>query len=242
MRLFGRVVSVVVASSLLCGSGGATEEREAPTLSTFSIVAYDAEAEEWGVAVQSRVVGVGAIVPFAKAGVGAVATQALANMSFGPEGLEKLAAGTSANDVVRALREADPEAAHRQLGIVDAQGRAANFTGEKCLGWAGARIGRGYTVQGNLLEGRAVVDEMARAFEQAKGELGARLITALEAGQEAGGDRRGMQSAALLVVREGGGYAGQTDRYRDIRVDDHETPIAELRRIYDIHKKTFPEP
>lgn len=215
---------------------------EAPLVATFSIVAFDSETGEWGIAVQSRVIGVGAIVPFGEAGAGAIATQALANTAWGTDGLEKLRAGESASDVVRALRESDPEAAQRQIGVVDARGRAANFTGEKCLPWAGARTGRGYTVQGNLLAGRAVIDEMARAFEQAPGELGARLIAALEAGQAAGGDRRGMQSAALLIVRAKAGYAGQSDRYRDIRVDDHEAPIAELKRIYALHKQMFPPP
>lgn len=213
-----------------------------PTVATFSIVAYDAETESWGIAVQSRVVGVGAVVPWARAGQGAVATQAYANVAYGPDGLALLAEGMSAEEVVAALIEDDEHRASRQLGVVDAQGRAAAFTGEDCMDWAGHRVGDGYCVQGNILAGAGVVDAMAEAYEASEGDFGDRLIDALVAGQEAGGDRRGRQSAALYIVKAEGGYAGGNDRYRDIRVDDHETPIVELRRVYHLHRRVFRDP
>lgn len=213
-----------------------------PTVATFSIVAFDPNTKELGIAVQSRVVSVGSIVPWAKAGVGAIATQASANTNYGPDGLKLLEQGLDPNEVIKKLIADDSQAPSRQVGIVDAKGKVATYTGEKCLSWAGGRTGKYYTVQGNILTGQDVVDGMANAFEKAEGELGARLITALEAGQAAGGDKRGRQAAALLVVREGWGYAGYNDRYRDIRVDDHTEPIKELRRIYEIHKKVFPQP
>lgn len=214
----------------------------APTVATFSIVAFDPDTGELGVGVQSRVPGVGMIVPFAKAGVGAIATQAFANTTYGPEGLRLLAEGHSPDEVIQQLTEADEKRSSRQLGIVDATGRVASFTGEECLDWAGARTGENYTVQGNILTGEEVVDAMAEAFESAEGVLAVRLLAALDAGQAAGGDRRGMQSAALMIVRDGWGYAGQNDRLRDLRVEDHETPIAELRRVYEVHRHVFRRP
>jgi len=228
---------------LLCLRAGVVRGDEpAPTVATFSIVGFDPATGELGVAVQSRVPGVGMIVPFAKAGVGAVATQAFANTTYGPEGLRLLAEGRSPDEVIKQLTQADEKRASRQLGIVDATGRVATFTGEECLDWAGSRTGEHYTVQGNILAGEEVVDAMAEALEQTEGVLAVRLLAALDAGQAAGGDRRGMQSAALLIVRDGWGYAGQNDRLRDLRVDDHETPIAELRRVYEAHCRVFRRP
>ena len=217
--------------------------EDAPRVATFSVVAADPRTGEVGVAVQSRFLAVGAVVPWAQAGVGAVATQSLANTTYGPEGLRLLAAGKSPDDVVKTLTEKDPARAVRQLGVVSADGRAATFTGAECNAWAGGRIGKNFAVQGNILAGEAVVQAMAESLEKSEGgELAQRMIDALAAGQAAGGDKRGMQSAALLVVREGWGYAGLSDRYRDLRVDDHATPIAELQRLYDLHKALFPQP
>jgi uncharacterized Ntn-hydrolase superfamily protein len=209
------------------------EARAADLVATFSIVAFDEETGDLGVAVQSKFFAVGSVVPFAAAGVGAVATQSYANTSFGPRGLEMLGAGMQPEAVINALAAADADRDVRQIGLVDASGNAANFTGDACLPWAGARRGEGYTVQGNLLAGGDVVNAMAEAFEAATGDLATRLVRALAAGQAAGGDKRGRQSAALLVVRENGGYGGFDDRYIDLRVDDHETPIRELQRLLD---------
>jgi uncharacterized Ntn-hydrolase superfamily protein len=212
---------------------------------TFSIVARDqgpAAEIEWGVAVASKFLAVGAAVPFARAGAGALATQAMANLAYGPDGLEQLGAGRDAPEVVRALTVADPDREHRQLGIVDAQGETATFTGDKCLAWAGGRTGDGYCCQGNILAGPEVIDRMAEAFEITSGPLRSRLVAALAAGDEAGGDRRGRQSAALLVVRAQGGYAGGSDRAVDLRVDDHLDPIPELVRLLGLHRLYFPSP
>ena len=222
-----------------CASAHA-ESPVAPNIATFSIVAYDPETEEWGVAVQSKFVAVGAVVPVAKAGVGAIATQAFANTTYGPKGLELLGKGKSAQETLELLVKDDPRRERRQVGIVDAKGGTATFTGEKCLAWAGGREGKHYVVQGNILAGKGVVDAMAETFEKTEGDLGNRLLAALAAGQRAGGDRRGRQSAALLIVKKNGGYAGYNDRYRDLRVDDHAEPIKELQRIYALHKKVFP--
>ena len=218
---------------------------EPPRVATFSIVARDVKTGELGVAVQSRFLAVGAVVPWAKAGVGAIATQSLANTTYGPEGLKLLAGGATPEEVVKRLTEKDDERALRQVGIVSPTGKPATFTGAECSAWAGGRAGEDFAVQGNILAGEAVVAAMAESFEKSAGggkELGQRLIDALKAGQQAGGDRRGMQSAALLVVREGWGYAGLNDRYRDLRVDDSPEPIAELQRIYDLHVCLFPRP
>lgn len=210
-------------------------------MATFSIVAFDPETGSLGVAVQSKFLAVGAIVPWARAGAGAVATQAMANYNYGPRGLELLAEGRTAAETVEALVGADEDRAHRQLGVVDARGGAATFTGSECFEWAGGITGEHYAAQGNILVGRETVEAMARAFEDADGELAGRLLAALEAGQEAGGDSRGKQSAALLVVREGGGYGGDNDRVVDLRVDDHPEPIAELRRLRELHSLYFGE-
>ncbi|MBI5880018.1 MAG: DUF1028 domain-containing protein [Chloroflexi bacterium] len=209
---------------------------------TFSIVAYDAAAKQWGVAVESKFLAAGAIVPYAKAGVGAVATQAHANTTYGPRGLALMAEGLPADVVVQALLANDPESDRRQAGLVDADGRAAAHTGARCLNWAGHITGEGYTCQGNILAGPDVVQAMARAYEAASGELAERLVTALQAGQDAGGDRRGQQGAGLLVVQVAGGYGGYNDRVIDLRVDEHATPIAELRRILALHRMYFGKP
>ncbi|MDW8060732.1 MAG: DUF1028 domain-containing protein [Thermomicrobium sp.] len=211
-------------------------------LSTFSIVAVDRTTGELGIAVASKFLAVGAVVPWARAGAGAVATQSYANVSYGPRGLELLAAGLSASETLERLIADDPERALRQVGIVDARGGAATFTGSGCHAWAGGRTGPGYAVQGNILTGPEVVDAMVQAFESTSGPLAARLLAALFAGDRAGGDRRGRQSAALLVVAERGGYGGYTDRAIDLRVDDHVDPVAELRRLYDIWRLYFEKP
>lgn len=209
---------------------------------TFSIVAHDPRNGDLGVAVQSKFLAVGAAVPWARAGVGAIATQAYANLAYGPQGLEHLAGGATSQEAVDALTAADEGRALRQVGIVDAQGRAASYTGAKCTAWAGGVVGEGFTCQGNILVSGATVQAMAEAFRQASGELAERLVAALAAGQAAGGDRRGQQSAALLVVRAGGSYGGFNDRYIDLRVDDHPQPIAELARILALHRVYFVKP
>lgn len=211
-----------------------------PPVATFSIVGFDPATGDLGVAVQSKFFGVGAVVPWARADIGAVATQAFANTSYGPEGLALLDDGLDADAVLERLTTADPGRARRQLGLVDARGKAAAFTGEKCFDWAGHRVGEGYCCQGNILVGAGVVDAMAKAFEAAEGELAERLLAALRAGQKAGGDRRGRQSAALLVVRRGGGYAAGNDRSVDLHVEDHETPIAELARLLALRRASLP--
>ncbi|MDP2807578.1 MAG: DUF1028 domain-containing protein [bacterium] len=208
-------------------------------IATFSIVAYDSVAREWGVAVQSRFLAVGAVVPYAQAGVGAIATQAWGNTRYGPEGLEMLARSLAADSVLTTLLSADSNAQNRQVGIVDKSGRAATFTGRLCQSWAGGISGPAFCVQGNILAGSQVADSMAAAFRRAEGSLAQRLIAALYAGQAAGGDSRGMQSAALLVVTPAGGYAGYNDRMIDLRVDDHLRPIEELERLFKLHQKTF---
>lgn len=211
-------------------------------VATFSIAGYDQATGEFGVAVQSKFLAVGAVVPWARAGVGAVATQAYANPAYGPEGLALLGSGKTAEEAVGALTRADGDREHRQLGIVDARGRSATRTGEKCFDWAGGIAGTHYAAQGNILVGREPVGAMAETFEQT-GELrlANRLLDALAAAQEMGGDSRGQQSAALLIVREGGGYGGHNDRAIDLRVDEHPEPIQELRRLHELHGLYFGE-
>jgi uncharacterized Ntn-hydrolase superfamily protein len=211
------------------------------TVATFSIVAFDSGTEELGVAVQSKFLAVGSIVPWARAGVGAVATQAMANFDYGPRGLELMSRGKTAEETVEALISADDEREHRQVGVVDARGRAATFTGSECFEWAGGVTGESYAAQGNILIGQETVEAMAKTFESAGDDLAGRLLTALDAGQAAGGDSRGKQSAALLVVREGGGYGGNNDRSLDLRVDDHPEPIKELIRLRELHTLYFGE-
>ena len=203
--------------------------------STFSIVACDRATGDLGIAVESKFLSVGAIVPFAQAGVGAVATQAWANTAYGLRALRMLKRGQTPKRVGAALIATDQHAAQRQFGIVDARGRAFSYTGKECYDWAGSRTGKNFAAQGNILAGAAVVDALAETFEQTRGDLAERLIAALAAGQAAGGDKRGQESAALLVVRKKGGYGGFNDRYIDLRVDDHPKPIDELKRLLDLH-------
>ncbi len=212
-----------------------------PRFGTFSIVAADVDAGTWGIAVQSKFIAVGAVVPFAEAGVGAIATQAAANTAYGPEGLALLKRGKSAEAVVKELTDADPGRDERQLGVVDREGRAAAFTGTKCMDWAGQKVGDGYTCQGNILFGPAVVQAMARTYESTPGDLVDRLLASLAAGQREGGDRRGMQAAALFVVRNAGGYGQRNDRWIDVRVDDHPSPIEELKRVFRLYDLTMLE-
>jgi uncharacterized Ntn-hydrolase superfamily protein len=207
--------------------------------STFSIVARDPATGEFGVGVASKFLAVGAVVPWARAGVGAIATQALANLSFGPGGLEMLTQGISAEDAVGRLTASDADRTHRQLGIVDARGRASSWTGGECLPWAGHCTGPGYACQGNILAGETVVRAMAESFERTAGALPERLVAAVAAGQAQGGDSRGQQSAALYVVKDRGSYGGYLDRYIDLRVDDHATPIDELRKLLELHRLYF---
>ncbi len=224
-----------------CGAEEMPQGPREDVVATFSIVARDAATGDLGVAVQSKFLGVGAVVPFARADVGAIATQAFANTTYGPRGLGLLDNGASAADVVAQLVEADDGRKRRQLGIVDARGRAKAYTGATTNAWAGHKIGDGYCCQGNILAGEAVVTAMARAFEETEAKFPERLVAALAAGQAAGGDRRGRQSAALLVVRRGGGYARWNDRYIDLHVEDHPKPIEELGRVLALHRGVFPD-
>lgn len=206
---------------------------------TFSIVAYDPKTEELGIAVQSKFIGVGSVVPWAKAGVGAVATQSFANPAYGPDGLELLAEGKSAEETVKILTANDDGRDLRQVGVIDAKGNGAAFTGKGCYDWAGDRVGKHCVAQGNILAGEAVVNDMIDTFEQTEGSLAERLLAALDAGQAAGGDIRGKQSAALYIVKEKGGYLQANDRFVDLRVDEHPDPIKELIRIYKLHHLYF---
>jgi uncharacterized Ntn-hydrolase superfamily protein len=211
-------------------------------VATFSIVGYDPHTQELGIAVQSKFLGVGAVVPWAKAGVGAVATQSYANTTFGHKGLELMASGKTAQETMDELIRKDEGRAKRQVGIVDAQGNAATYTGEDCYDWAGGVTGNHFAAQGNILVGQETVEAMATTFEKGEGSLAERLLKALDAGQQAGGDSRGKQSAALLVVKEEGGYGGYNDRAIDLRVDEHAEPIQELTRIFHLHQLYFEKP
>lgn len=211
---------------------------------TFSIVARSANGTQWGVAVASKFLAAGAVVPAARAGVGALATQSFVNLRYLPDGLALLGQGAAATEVVEALTGADELRGSRQLGVVDAAGGSAAFTGADCIPWAGSRSGHGWTAQGNCLAGPEVVEAMGRAF-LASGEqeaLAHRLLASLRAGDAAGGDRRGRQSAALLVVQEGGGYGGGSDVLVDLRADDHATPVDELVRLLALHELYFGRP
>ncbi len=214
-------------------------KSRAPHPSTFSIVAFDPKTDELGIIVQSKFLAVGNAVPWAKAGIGAIATQSYVNTTYGPDGLALLAQGFSAQETLDKITAADPGREQRQVGIVSAKGDAATFTGTKCHSWAGGRIGEHYAAQGNILVSQATVDAMADTFEQTEGKLAERLLAALSAGQAAGGDKRGQQSAALLVVKEKGGYGGFNDIMVDLRVDDHTAPIEELHRLYSLHQLYF---
>lgn len=211
-----------------------------PIVATYSIVACDLGAEQWGVAVQSKFLSVGSVVPWAEPHVGAVATQAYANPRYGPQGLDLLREGLSAQEVVERLTGADEGRDHRQLGVVDAKGNPATYTGSECMDWAGGRTGAGYAAQGNILVSAETVDALAETFEGSAGQpLAERLIDCLAAAQAAGGDSRGQQSSALLVVERDGGYAQMSDVVVELRVEDHERPIEELRRIYVLHDEIF---
>lgn len=209
--------------------------------STFSVVARDAGNGDLGVIVQSKFPAVGSMVPWAKARVGAVATQAWINTAYGPRGLELMSEGKSASETLKILLQEDSQdmVQHRQVGIIDANGNAVAYTGEMCMDWAGHIIGDGYLCQGNILAGESVIQSMAEAYEGTDGDLIDRLFAALKAGQAEGGDKRGMQSAAIYIVRHDGGYGGGNDRYVDVRVDDHPSPIEELERIFDIYDITL---
>lgn len=209
---------------------------------TFSIVARDPATGDLGVAVQSKFLAVGAVVPWARAGVGAVATQSFANVAYGPDGLARLAGGATASDALAALVAVDPLRGQRQAGIVDARGGAATHTGRACLAWAGGRTGDGYAAQGNILAGPGVVDALVDTYLAGGRPFPELLVACLAAADAAGGDRRGRESASLLVVREGAGYGGGNDRWIDLRVDDHPDPIAELGRILDLERLYMDRP
>ena len=224
---------------------------------TYSVVGWDSATGDLGVVVQSKFPNVGGIVPWARAGVGAVATQSLSNTAYGERGLELLAEGASAEEALRAVMRTDTMLQDRQVGIVDARGNAASFSGENTFDWSGGRVGapggkgslaggkgqvlvgRGFSAQGNILVSGQTVQSLAETFDRTKGSLADRLLAALKAGQAGGGDRRGMQSASLLVVRKHGGYLGANDRFIDIRVYDAPDPIAELERLLALHKLHF---
>jgi uncharacterized Ntn-hydrolase superfamily protein len=213
----------------------------ARNIATYSIAACDLDAGQWGVATQSKFLAVGSVVPWAEPNVGAIATQAYANPRYGPEGLALLREGLSAEEVVERLTSADEGRDQRQLGIVDREGRGASFTGGECLEWAGGKTGRCYAAQGNILVSPETVDAIAASFESSSGTLAERLLDCLDAAQAAGGDRRGQQSAALLVVEKDGGYAKLSDTIVELRVEDHERPLEELRRLYRLHEALFGE-
>ena len=206
---------------------------------TFSIVGYDPNTEELGVAVASKFLAAGAYVPYAKAGVGAVATQSFVNPHYGPDGLALMEQGKNVDEVIQLLIEKDESKDLRQVGVVDAKGNTAIFTGKDCYHWAGGESGQNFACQGNILTNDIVIPAMVKAFK-IKGEpLAERLVKALKAGEDAGGDSRGKQSAALLVVKEKGGYAGANDRYIDLRVDDDENPIDKLAHQLFLHNLYF---
>lgn len=206
---------------------------------TFSIVGFDPETKELGVAVASKFLSVGAVVPFAKAGVGAVATQSWANLDYGKHGIELLEKGLTPKEVLEELIRSDDKFASRQVGIVDASGKSATFSGDDCYNWAGGSSGENFAAQGNILVDQHTVEAMETTFLQTQGTLAERLLTALLAGDRAGGDSRGKQSAALLIVKENGSYGGYNDRYIDLRVDDHEEPVQELARLLKLHQLYF---
>lgn len=235
-------MSVVLLLALLqVGSRSPSPDSRfaTPLVSTFSIVARDPASGDLGVAVQSKFPNVRVAVPYAKAGVGAVATQSFSNSDFGTKGLQLLELGATPQEVLTIVSRGDEDLENRQVGIVDAKGRSATFTGKKCFDWAGGRTGPDYAIQGNILVSEATVAAMEKAFLATKGPLAERLLAAIRAGAEAGGDRRGRQSAALLVVRTGASYDAKSDRYIDISVYDAKDPIAEIFRLYDLQKIHF---
>lgn len=207
--------------------------------STFSIVAYDSKDSAWGIAVASKFLAAGAVVPWARASSGAVATQSYANTSYGPRGLDLMSSGISAQEALDRLIGEDEERDLRQAGFVDKNGNSATYTGKDCFEWAGGLTGEGFCVQGNILIGEEVIRSMAEAFETTEGNLPHRLVSALDAGDRTGGDRRGRQSAGLLVVKPEGGYGGLNDRWIDYRVDDHEDPVPRLLELLELHHLYF---
>jgi uncharacterized Ntn-hydrolase superfamily protein len=212
----------------------------AEPVATYSIVACDLDAGQWGVTTQSKFLAVGSVVPWAEPQAGAIATQSYANPRYGPDGLALLRQDLSAAEVVERLTQADGDREHRQLGVVDGRGGSATFTGTECIEWAGGRTGDGYAAQGNILVSQETVDALAETFEQTAGRpLAERLLESLAAAQAAGGDKRGQQAAALLVVEKDGGYAGLSDVLIDLRTDDHERPVEELKRLYELHQAIF---
>jgi uncharacterized Ntn-hydrolase superfamily protein len=227
------IVPLLIAVAAALPAGSAESPAPPDVCATFSVVGYDTDTKEWGVAVASKFLAVGAVVPWVRADAGAVATQSFANTSFGPKGLDLMEKGKSAEEAIKELTDADADDGRdrRQVGMVDAKGNAATFTGLRCMPWAGGKTGKHFAAQGNILSGPEVVDAMAKSFEESNGPLAWRLMDALEAGDRAGGDKRGKQSAAIYVARKGRGYAGLNDRYIDFRVDDHKEPIPELARI-----------
>ena len=229
----------MIALALLAVVALAAPSTAPPLVSTFSIAARDPANGDLGVAVQSKFPNVRVAVPYAKAGVGAVATQSFSNSDFGTKGLELLALGATPQEVLAIVGRDDANLEDRQVGIVDAKGRSATFTGKKCFDWAGGRTGPDYAIQGNILVSEATVDAMEKAFLGTKGSLAERLLASIKAGAEAGGDKRGRQSAALVVVREGASYDGKSDAYVDISVYDAKDPIAEIFRLYELQKVHF---
>ncbi|TWT35104.1 hypothetical protein KOR42_51990 [Thalassoglobus neptunius] len=240
MNVVGRISALCALLCLISYSQAAeptlpTSDKDRPqVVATFSIVAYDPEEEAWAIGVASKFLAVGHVVPWAEAETGAIATQSLANTSYGPNGLALLREGKSAAEVLEILVEADEQKQNRQVGIVDRFGNAATFTGEECLPWCGGKTGDHYACQGNILAGPEVIENMAAAFEKSEKPLAWRVMEALQAADQSGGDIRGRQSAAILVVKDGAGYGGFNDRMIDLRVDDHATPIQELARILQL--------
>lgn len=210
-----------------------------PKFSTFSIVAYSPAENAWGIAVASKFPAVGAVVPWAIAGAGAVATQSYANTTFGPRGLSLMSEGISAQETMDTLLAEDDDREMRQVGLVDKDGKAASYTGKKCQTWAGGKVGKHFAAQGNILTGPETIDAMVEAFRSSSGDLADRLYASLLAGDRAGGDRRGKQSAAIFIVKDEGGYGGFNDRWLDYRVDDHEEPIPRLGELIDMHRLYF---
>lgn len=234
-----KIVAILFFLTALTVCAAARIEQQEKVIATFSIVAYDPVTEQWGIAVQSRFLAVGSVVPYAEADIGAIASQAWGNTAFGPKALELMRLGVPAEEVMKILLAGDDGREYRQVGIVDFNGKPSSYTGSHCNSWAGGITGDFFAVQGNILAGEQVVNAMANAYKTTTGTLAERLLAALQAGQDAGGDIRGMQSAAILVVAKEGGYSGYNDRMIDLRVDDHSTPISELLRIYRLHESTF---
>jgi len=230
---------ILAGGALLAGRGMPASEESGPTVSTFSIVAADTAAGELGVAVASRFFAVGSVVPWARADVGAVATQSFCNTTFGWRGPDLMEQGLAPKEALDVLLRSDADPQHRQVGIVSADGRSVTYTGKKCISWAGGKSGQGYAIQGNILTGKKVVSDMEKTFLHTQGSLADRLYAAMLAGDKAGGDSRGRQSAAMLVVKKGAGYGGFTDRAIDIRVDDHPDPFGELGRLLGIAQMNY---